>query len=240
MGTLSTQATDADIADGDTISTTGAMAPGFDHDDLPSDVFCDKPALPSDGGLLILSELHPVLTRMDEMPTIQRPGATSLVSSLLSAPEVTFAIVSSWRNLWVLQVVRSLLEESMPGTTWRVEEVFEGSWTSYGEAVSYSIAGNVLSTGSQEFTLGFGESCVCSVEFQPGLKTWGQLTPDGNLEWGICAEKQIWVRAGRKGPPCYVCEDDRSIRVCVFDKFYGLRPGSHQPMLRIASDAWVH
>ena len=50
-------------------------------------------------------------------------------------------------------------------------------------------------------------------------KTWGQLSPDGNLEWGICAEKQIWVRAGRKGPPYYVCEDDRSVRVCVFDKF---------------------
>ena len=118
MGTLSTQATDA----GDTISTTGAMAPGFDHGDLPSDVFCDQPALPNDGGLvLILSELHPVLTRMDKTPAIKRPGAASLVSSLLSAPEVTFAIVSSWRNLWVLPVVRSFLEESMPGTTWRVE-----------------------------------------------------------------------------------------------------------------------
>ena len=47
MGTLLTQVTDADIADGDTISTSGVMASGFDHDDLPSDVFCDKPALPA-------------------------------------------------------------------------------------------------------------------------------------------------------------------------------------------------
>ena len=59
----------------------------------------------------------------------------------------------------------------------------------------------------------------CSVEFQPGKTTWGQLTPDGHLAWGIDAGRErIWLRAGRNGPPIIVCDEARSLCVCVFDE----------------------
>jgi len=170
-----------------------------------------------------LAELHKILMWMSRGTDVIRPGAAELVSYLMSTPEIVFAIASAVSNWYLLPSVRSILMKAFPGTEWRVDENFEGMWTSYSEGTSYNMSGTLLTAIEDSewppppLQVTFDGHDSCSVEFVPGQVRRGRLTADGFLEWDFGDQKWIWVRAGRKEPPCLVCAAT-GMRLYVFDK----------------------
>lgn len=161
-------------------------------------------------------------------PLHVRPGTDILLSALLEEASVSFAIVSCCGS-WCLPAMRHLLEHAMPGTSWIVEETFEGDWTSYTNGVTYTISGGDLwqdhwrpdadywayNERYAQFEVYKNKQCSMS---RPGRQTeYGRLTQDGLLVWGQGDHEWTWFRAGKMTPPCLVCRE-RDLRVHIFDR----------------------
>ena len=107
----------------------------------------------TDRRILILTEMDGVLLWLArwankdciEMPNGTnflhvRPGVEDLLFALLQdRARFAFAVVSRLGHWNCLPAMRLLLEESMIGTTWLVEETFAGDWYSYKEGHIYTI-----------------------------------------------------------------------------------------------------
>lgn len=170
-----------------------------------------------------------------------RPGAESLVASLLKHPDCSLVITSGMGHWHCLPFVRLLLQSAVPGE-WVVDDVLEGQWFCFGAGGTHTIEGATLtsrdwsppdaqdpSSASRTFELSVGSERSVSYE-KEGVTYHGELTPDGFLEW--CWEKgnsEIWGRAGRSRPPSFVLKSQGSCpetqqqqqqqqRVYVFDR----------------------
>lgn len=238
------------------ISLTDARSDTFECVAVPQDLE-DRTV---DSGMLVISELNRTLVWRDyhghhcwyhnndpdgaqeplEMPNghylYTRPGADSLVASLLQNPKCSLVIAAGMGYWQCLPCARMLLEKAIPGS-WVVDEVFEGSW--YCNSEKYVITGvEVKFEGlpSEETIPGDDEPASCmswnlklnddrsASCVRDGDKWHCELTPDGYLQWssddGIY---ETWTRASRSQPLSFVrrdkpADESHQDRVYIFDR----------------------
>jgi hypothetical protein len=162
-----------------------------------------------------------------------RPGALKLVADLVQHHNCCFAIVSSMGLFHASPCLRLLLQDAIPGSEWVVDETLDGKWTNY--MATYTIKDKQLrwenDVNDQQgdcretcMDMKYKTERTFVVEWSGEVYT-GELTVDGFLKmqtarWG----PQIWSKAGRSVPACFVRRDAQGLaepqgqkRVHIFD-----------------------
>ncbi len=166
-----------------------------------------------------------------------RPGALEFVADLVQHSTCCFAIVSSMGLFHASPCLRLLLQHAIPGSEWVVDEALDGKWTNY--KATYTIKGMQLrwenDVNDQQgdcretcMDLKYKTERTFGVEWSGEVFT-GELTVDGFLKMQtVGGDPQIWCKAGRSVPACFVRRDAQGLaeprgqkRVYIFDSDSG-------------------